>query len=179
MHSRTIASSDQSKTGISEEDAVAATLEAFKRAQGPYSHGHDYTAGLVGAPEERLGALARAIDWVLRWQENRSLERPQAMSAVKQAHRAFQDFAWTRQRPMPSHLPATRLRASGMKWGSFRLSELQSPSPPQQEPSPDPDRAFAVQQLIDRAVASTEIIDVLRAAGVESPEHPEFFPMSS
>ena len=32
------------------------------------------------------------------------------------------------------------------------------------------DRAFAVQQLIDRAVASSEIIDVLRAAGVESPD---------
>lgn len=32
------------------------------------------------------------------------------------------------------------------------------------------DRAFVVQQLIDRAVASSEIIDVLRAAGVESPD---------
>ncbi|WP_312017416.1 type I restriction enzyme endonuclease domain-containing protein [Bradyrhizobium sp. AUGA SZCCT0431] len=32
------------------------------------------------------------------------------------------------------------------------------------------DRAFAVQQLIDRAVASSEIIDVLRAAGIESPD---------
>ncbi len=32
------------------------------------------------------------------------------------------------------------------------------------------DRAFVVQQLIDRAVASSEIVDVLRAAGVESPD---------
>jgi len=32
------------------------------------------------------------------------------------------------------------------------------------------DRAFAVQQLIDRAVASSEIIDILRAAGIESPD---------
>jgi type I restriction enzyme R subunit len=32
------------------------------------------------------------------------------------------------------------------------------------------DRTFAVQQLIDRAVASSEITDVLRAAGIESPD---------
>ncbi|MCX7326880.1 MAG: DUF3387 domain-containing protein, partial [Hyphomicrobiales bacterium] len=32
------------------------------------------------------------------------------------------------------------------------------------------DRAFVVQQLIDRAVASSEIVDVLRAAGVEPPD---------
>lgn len=32
------------------------------------------------------------------------------------------------------------------------------------------DREFAVQQLIDRAVVSTDIVDILKVAGMDTPE---------
>ncbi len=160
--------SDQSKTGIDEDEAVAAMLEAFERVKEIF-HTHDYSAGLEGAPRERLNALAGAIDWVLRWQETQA-SKATGDEDRKRAHRAFQDLVLnlTKAYALASASDAaSKLRDEVGFFQAVRAAIAKSTATGAISQA---NRAFAVQQLIDRAVASTEIIDVLRAAGMESPD---------
>ena len=84
---------DQDKTGIPEEDAVAAMLEAFERVCGIF-HGFDYSKGIQGTPTERLATLASALDWVLQWQESEAA-KVKDIEAKKAVHRAYQDAVLT------------------------------------------------------------------------------------
>lgn len=160
--------SDQSKTGIREEDAVAAMQEAFQRVRAVF-HGHDYSAGLTGAPRERLSALASAIDWVLKWQEAEARKLTNEESR-KQAHRAFQELVLnlTKAYALASASDAaSEIRDEVGFFQAVRAAIAKSTTTGAISQS---NKAFAVQQLIDRAVASTEIVDVIRAAGIESPD---------
>jgi type I restriction enzyme, R subunit len=160
--------SDQSKTGISEEDAIAAMREAFEKVRAIF-HGHDYSAGLTGLPQERLSALALAIDWVLKWQQEEAAKAA-SDEGRKQAHRAFQDLVLSLTKAYA--LASASDAAAGIRdeVGFFQAVRAAIGKPTATGAISQADRVFAVQQLIDRAVASTEIIDVLRAAGMESPD---------
>jgi type I restriction enzyme R subunit len=160
--------SDQSKTGISEEDAVAAMGEAFEKVRAIF-HGHDYSAGLIGLPQERLSALAFAIDWVLKWQQEEAAKAA-SDGGRNQAHRAFQDLVLSLTKAYA--LASASDAAAGIRdeVGFFQAVRNAIGKSTATGAISQADRVFAVQQLIDRAVASTEIIDVLRAAGMESPD---------
>lgn len=160
--------SDQDKTGIDEEQAVAALKETFERVRAIF-HGHDYSAGLTGTPKKRLHALAGAIDWVLRWQEQEASKatRPEDK---KRAHRAFQDLVLELSKGYALASASDLAGAIRDEVGFFQTVRAAIAKSTVSGGLGLADRAFAVQQLIDRAVASSEIIDVLRAAGIESPD---------
>lgn len=160
--------SDQSKTGIDEDEAVAAMLEAFERVKEIF-HTHDYSAGLEGTPRERLNALAGAIDWVLRWQETQA-SKATGDEDRKQAHRAFQDLVLNLTKAYALASASDAASKIRDEVGFFQAVRAAIAKSTATGVISQANRAFAVQQLIDRAVASTEIIDVLRAAGMESPD---------
>jgi type I restriction enzyme R subunit len=160
--------SDQDKTGIDEEQAVAALREAFERVRAVF-HGHDYSAGLTGTPKQRLHALAGAIDWVLRWQEQEAGKATNAEDK-KRAHRAFQDMVLELSKAYALASASDLAGAIRDEVGFIQTVRAAIAKSTVSGGLGVADRAFAVQQLIDRAVASSEIIDVLRAAGVESPD---------
>jgi type I restriction enzyme, R subunit len=159
---------DQEKTGIPEEDAVAAMLEAFERVCGIF-HGFDYAKGIHGTPTERLATLAGAVDWVLKWQEAEAA-KIKDVEAKKAAHRAFQDAVLNLTKAYA--LAAASAEAAKIRddVGFFQAVRATIAKSTGTGAISQADRSFAVQQLIDRAVASSEIIDVLRAAGIESPD---------
>nr|WP_249165951.1 type I restriction enzyme endonuclease domain-containing protein [Bradyrhizobium sp. AUGA SZCCT0431] len=82
--------SDQEKTGIDEEVAVAALHETFEKVKAIF-HGHDYSRGISGTPQQRLHSLAGAMDWVLKWQEQNA-SRARDPDDKKRQHRAYQDM---------------------------------------------------------------------------------------
>ncbi|MDO1580966.1 type I restriction endonuclease subunit R [Rhizobium oryzicola] len=159
---------DQDKTGIPEEEAVAVMLESFQRVKSVF-HGHDYSSGLNGSPQERLRALALAIDWVLKWQESEAV-KASSDDARKQAHRAYQDLVLSLTKAYALASASDEAAAVRDEVGFFQTVRAAIAKSTAKGSFTGTDRAFAVQQLIDRAVASTEIIDVLRAAGIESPD---------
>ena len=59
---------DRRHAGIDEAEAVAAMLEKYEIVSAMF-HGFDYRKGLAGSPQERLAALAGAIEWVLDMQQ--------------------------------------------------------------------------------------------------------------
>jgi type I restriction enzyme R subunit len=160
--------SDQNKTGIPEDEAIAVMLEAYQRVKAIF-HGHDYSRGLVGTPQERLQALALAIDWILGWQESEA-GKASNDEARKQAHRAYQDLVLSLTKAYALASATDDAATIRDAVGFFQTVRAAIAKSTMKGPISGADRAFAVQQLIDRAVASTEIIDVLRAAGIESPD---------
>jgi type I restriction enzyme R subunit len=159
---------DQSQTGIPEEDTMAALEESFQRVKAVF-YGCNYAAGLTGTPQERLKALAGAIDWVLKWQEKES-ERAANHEGRKQAHRAFQDLVLSLTKAYALASASDAAAAIRDEVGFFQTVRAAIAKSTASGALAQSNRTFAVQQLIDRAVASTAIIDVLRAAGVVSPD---------
>ena len=80
---------DRRHAGIDEAEAVAVMLEKYEIVCGMF-HGFDYRKGLSGSPQERLVALAGAIEWILEMQQ-REAARESAEEGKKQAHRRFKD----------------------------------------------------------------------------------------
>ena len=78
--------SDQDRTGIDEEQAVAVLAEKLDVVRGMF-HGLDYSLGLVGEPAERLVALADAIDWVLKKQDEAAVRAEGEDSKAKERQR--------------------------------------------------------------------------------------------
>lgn len=159
---------DQEQTGIPEEDAVAAMLEAFERVREIF-HGFDYAKGIHGTPTERLATLAGAVDWVLKWQEAESA-KIKDVEAKKAAHRAYQDSVLTLTKAYALAAASTEAAKIRDDVGFFQAVRATIAKSTSAGAISQADRTFAVQQLIDRAVASSEIIDILRAAGIESPD---------
>ncbi len=60
---------DRGHAGIDEAEAVAVMREKYEIVRAMF-HGFDYQKGLGGSPQERLVALAGAIEWVLAMQQS-------------------------------------------------------------------------------------------------------------
>jgi len=159
--------SDRNKTGIDEELAVAKLTELYERVRVIF-HGFDYSLGVTGIPRERLQALAGAIDWVLKWQKRES-ETAASVEAGKVAHRAYQNLILelsTAYALAGASDEAAKLRDEIGFFQAVRASLVKVTATGKL----DGGRVFAIQQLIDKAVASSEIVDVLKAAGMTSPD---------
>ena len=158
---------DKERTGIDEEQAVAVLNEKLDVVRSMF-HGHDYSKGVSGDPSERLAALADAIDWILEAQlvvaskvdgdELKAKERQRFQSAVLELSKAFalaaaSDFA----REVKEEVGFFQaIRSAIVK--SSTTGKLSARS-----------KQFAIEQLINSSVAKAEIVDILGAAGLRSP----------
>ncbi|MCP4185669.1 MAG: type I restriction endonuclease subunit R [Hyphomicrobiales bacterium] len=160
--------SDRDKTGIDTERAIAVLQECYEKVRVIF-HGFDYTTGLSGAPQQRLATLGGAIDWILKWQESEAA-KTSSSEEKKQAHRAYQDMviALTKAIALASASEvAAEIRDDVGFFQAVKASIAKTTASGQIGLA---DRAFAVQQLIDRAVASAEIVDIIKSAGIETPD---------
>ncbi len=160
--------SDQSKTGVSEEDAVAALQEFFEQAQA-FFDGHDYTNGVVGTPAERLKALALAADFTLKKQKD-AADAIADEKGKKQALNEFQSIVQSLGQAFALAAASDYAQEIKDEVGFFQaIKAVISKSSPTKSKS-QAEREFAVSQLISEAIASADIIDVLAAAGMKRPE---------
>jgi len=134
-------------------------------------HGFDYRAGLTGSPQERLVALGEAIEWVLGMQQ-REDAREQTQEGKKRAHRRFNDAVLALSKAFA--LAAASDEAQGIRdevglFQTIRAALAKTKSTLGAGRS-SAERDLAVQQIVSYAVVSTEIVDILKAAGVETPD---------
>ena len=159
---------DQQHAGIDEKEAVAVMLEKYEIVSGMF-HGFDYRAGLTGSPQERLVALAGAIEWVLDMQQ-RDSARESTEEGKKRAHRRFNDAVLALSKAFVLAAASDRAREIRDEVGFFQTvrAALAKSAPGPGKSSAQ--RDLAVQQIISRAVVSTDIVDILKAAGLETPD---------
>lgn len=153
---------DQAQTGIDESEAVSAFLDALDVARAQF-HGFDYGAALGGTPKERLSILPAALDFLL----NERLDGEESKAVLKR----FRDAIAALVKAFKLASGSAQAKAHAEEVAFFvavrsALDKIGAGS--SKNGSSDPD--FAIQQLINNAVASTEVVDILEACGFDRPD---------
>lgn len=159
---------DRDQTGIDEEEAVATLQELVERCQDFYA-GFDYRAGIEGAPQERLQALAGAIEWALERQKGRA-DKASDEKAKKAELNYYADLVANLSKAFALASASDYAQTSKEEIGFFQAvrAALSKTSP--KTGTSTREKEFAIGQLLSDAIADASIIDVLAAAGLKSPE---------
>ncbi len=159
---------DQKHAGIDEAQAVAVLLEKYEIVRDMF-HGFDYLQGLTGTPQERLAVMAGAIEWVLDMQQQ-AAARETSKDGKKRAHRRFSDAVLALSKAFALTGASDEARVIRDEVGFFQTlrAALVKSVPGTGKTAAEKD--FAIQQIVSRAVVSTEIVDILAAAGITTPD---------
>lgn len=160
--------SDRDKTGIDEEQAVALLLEKYEIVCGMFA-GHDYMLGISGKPFERLRALADGIDWILKWQQAEAA-KGESQEAKKLAHRRYQDAVLELSKAYALASASDDAAEIRDEVGFFQAVRAALVKTTATGKISDRAKSLAVEQLLNQAVANAEIVDILKAAGLDSPD---------
>lgn len=160
--------SDRDKTGIDEEEAVAVLMEKYEIVRGMF-HGHDYSLGITGLPQQRLAALADAIDWILKLQEQEAAKVASAEDK-KKVHRRYQDAVLELSKAYALASASDEARSIRDEVGFFQAVRAALVKTTATGRMSDRAKSLIVEQLLNQAVANAEIVDILQAAGIQSPD---------
>jgi type I restriction enzyme R subunit len=159
---------DQEITGIDEAQAVAVLLEKYEVVRDMY-HGFDYTTALSGTPQQRLVMMAGAIEWILDKQQQWAAAETTA-DGKKNAQRRYQDAVLALSKAYSLASASDEARGIREEVGFFQAIGAALVKSATGSGKNSQERDFAIQQIVSRAVVSTEIVDILKAAGIQSPD---------
>ena len=159
---------DQKYAGIDESEAVAVMLEKYEIVSNMF-HGFDYRTGLTGSPQERLVALAGAIEWVLDMQQ-REAAKESTEEGKKQAQRRFNNAMLALSKAFALAAASEKAHEIRDEVGFFQTVRAALAKSTSGAGKSSAERDLAVQQIVSRAVVSTEIVDILQASGLETPD---------
>jgi type I restriction enzyme R subunit len=159
---------DRDRTGIDEEQAVALLSEKLDVVRHMFA-GHDYGAGLFGTAQERLKALGDAVDWIVG---------QQAVAARKQASEAdkkkslsrFQDAGLELSRAFALASSSDLAREVKDEVGFLQAVRAAMSKTSVTGKLSSRAKQFAIEQLVNKAVADAEIVDILKASGIKTPD---------
>jgi type I restriction enzyme, R subunit len=147
-------SGGKGNTAIDQEEAVAVALREYEICRDMF-HGFDYSKWKQGKGEEQLSLLNWAQEHILQ-QENGKQRYTQTVTKLSQA------FALA--------VPNDKALAIRDDVGFFQAVRARIiKSSPEHELQAE-DIEHAIRQIISRAVASDEVIDIFKAAGLKKPD---------
>ncbi len=154
--------SDQAQTGIDEGEAVSAFLDCLDVVRQQF-HGFDYSVAIGGTPKERLSVLPSAIEHILKASD--------ASNDTQKGVKRFQDAMAALVRAFKLAAGSTEAKNHAEEIAFFMavragLEKLDVGSKKAKSATTD----LAVQQLLNSAVASTEVVDILEACGFDRPD---------
>ena len=158
---------DRKHAGVDQAEAIAVLLEKLDIVRGMF-HGFDRSGLETGSNAQRLQLLAEAVDFIQCKQHEQAI-REEGDEAKKRAHRRFQDAVLALSKAFSLASASDEAAGVRVEVGFYQAvrSVLMKTDP---RASSAADRELAVRQIIDRAVASTEIVDILAAVGIETPD---------
>jgi type I restriction enzyme R subunit len=159
---------DRENTGVDEAQAVAALLEKYEVVRDMY-HGFDYATALDGTPQQRLTMMAGAIEWVLDKQQRWAAAETTG-DGKKSAQRRYQDAVLALSKAYSLASASDEARKIREEVGFFQAIREALVKSGTGSGVTSQERDFAIQQIVSRAVVSTEIVDILKAAGIQSPD---------
>ncbi|BBB66572.1 DEAD/DEAH box helicase [Undibacterium sp. YM2] len=159
---------DQENTGVDEAQAVAVMIEKYEVVRDMY-HGFDYASAMSGTPQERLAMMAGAIEWILDLQQKLAAKEKTA-EGKKNAHRRYQDAVLSLAKAFSLASASDEAREIREEVGFFQAIRAALVKTSTGSGVTQQERELAIQQIVSRAVVSTEIVDILAAAGIKSPD---------
>jgi type I restriction enzyme R subunit len=155
---------DRGETGIPIEEAVALMQEKYEIVAAmfhgyPAGASYDYSRFFTGTPPERLTVLCEAADWILRpeFQDDNGVQP--YIQAVTELSKAFA-------------LCATEEEAIALREeiGFFQAIKATLAKHTVEGGKSKAELDAAMRQIVSRAVASNQVIDIFSTAGLEKPE---------
>ncbi|MBS3964448.1 MAG: type I restriction endonuclease subunit R [Methylomonas sp.] len=159
---------DQDNTGVDEAQAVAVMVEKYEVVRDMY-HGFDYASAMTGTPQQRLAMMAGAIEWILDLQQKLA-EKEKTKDGKKNAHRRYQDAVLALSKAFALASASDEARETREEVGFFQAIRAALVKSSTGSGVTQQERELAIQQIVSRAVVSTEIVDILAAAGIKSPD---------
>lgn len=159
---------DQENTGVDEAQAVAVMMEKYEVVRDMY-HGYDYVSAMSGTPQERLAMMAGAIEWILDLQQKLAAKE-KTKEGKKNAHRRYQDAVLALSKAFALASASDEAREIREEVGFFQAIRAALVKSSTGSGVTQQERELAIQQIVSRAVVSTEIVDILAAAGIKSPD---------
>jgi type I restriction enzyme R subunit len=142
------------KTAINQAEAVAVMLEKYEVCEGLF-HGFDWGHWTSGTPGQRVSVLPAAQEHILAQRDGKT----RLLGAVTELSQAF-------ALSVP-HSEAIRIRDDVGFFQAVR-AVLAKSEPDGRRSSDEVDHA--IRQIISRAVASSEVVDIFEAAGLKKPD---------
>lgn len=159
---------DQENTGVDESQAIAVLMEKYEVVRDMY-HGFDYASAMGGTPQERLAMMAGAIEWILDLQQKLAAKE-KTKEGKKEAHRCYQDAVLALSKAFSLASASDEARDIREEVGFFQAIRAALVKTSTGSGVTQQERELAIQQIVSRAVVSTEIVDILAAAGIKSPD---------
>jgi len=159
---------DQENTGVDESQAVAVMMEKYEIVRDMY-HCYDYVSAMNGTPQERLAMMAGAIEWILDLQQKLAAKE-ETKEGKKNAHRRYQDAVLALSKAYALASASDEARTIREEVGFFQAIRAALVKSSTGSGVTQQERELAIQQIVSRAVVSTEIVDILAAAGLTSPD---------
>jgi len=159
---------DQENTGVDESQAIAVLMEKYEVVRDMY-HGFDYASAMGGTPQERLVMMAGAIEWILDMQQKLAAKE-KTKEGKKDAHRRYQDAVLALSKAFSLASASDEAREIREEVGFFQAIRAALVKSSTGSGATQQERELAIQQIVSRAVVSTEIVDILAAAGIKSPD---------
>lgn len=148
------ASGGTGRTAIDQGEAVAVMIEKYEVCCSMF-HGFIWEKWSTGAPADRLALLPAAQEHILAQEDGKS----RLFQAVLQLTRAF-------ALSIP-HEQALAIRSDVAFFQAVRAALVKAPETGKQAMG---DIDLALQQLLSRAIASGEVVDIFAAAGLGKPD---------
>lgn len=163
---RHYSNADQRQTGVDQDQAVHALRTQIEIMRGMF-FGVPYMDALAGTPADRIKSLPVAIEHALtlkvdgRDPEDRNESKKRFMKAVAGLVKAFRIAAGSYEASIVKDEVGFFVAVQA----AIRKMDASSRTGRSME-----DTELAIAQLLNRAVASTEVVDILEAAGVDMPD---------
>lgn len=145
---------DRSETGIPQRDAIALMLEKYGIVK-QLLYGFDYQDAISGTPANRLRIIPAIMEHILS-QDN---GRERFMTTCLELSKSFALAAASDE--------AMKIRDEVGLFQNIRAAFSKSTS---SQGKTIEDLDTAIQQLVSKAVSSSEIVDIFNAAGLKSPD---------
>lgn len=147
-------SGGKGETAIDQAEAVAVMLEKYEVCRSLF-YGFDWTGWLKGTPQERLAVLPAAQEHILAQEDGKT----RLLQAVTELSKAF-------ALAVP-HEETIKVRDDVGFFQAVRAVMAKS-APGEGQTGVDIDQA--IRQIVSRAVASDEVVDIFAAAGLKKPD---------
>jgi type I restriction enzyme, R subunit len=157
---------DRKQTGIDQSEAVHALLTQIDIMRTMF-HGVDYMAAVQGTPQDRIRMLPVAIDHALNLKVNgevpkdRRDSKKRFMKGVAGLVKAFR---------IASGAPEAEAVKDEVGFFTAVQTAIRKMDAGSRSGRSVDEADLAISQLLNRAVISTEVIDILAAAGIDRPD---------
>lgn len=145
----------QGKAAIDQNEAVALMLEKFDVVESMF-HGFDYGSLLEAGPEKRLSGIAAAIEHILSLNEGKKRYLTEVMALSKAFALAV------------PHEKALGIRDEVGFFQEVRAGLAKATVEGEGKAFDELDTA--IRQLVSRAIASEEVVDIFATAGLKKPD---------